>query len=85
MNIKLNSYSKREVESLRRIFDYVLVDEFSKKLFGNNQHQGIPKIISLDTNSDLISNHVNTRAKHQVEARIKRSIENYKSFLSNLS
>ncbi|WP_016754154.1 hypothetical protein [Leptospira santarosai] len=84
MNIKLNSYSKRDVESLRRIFDYVLVDDFSKKL-GNNQHQGIPKIISLDTNSDLISNHVNTRAKHKVEARIKRSIENYKSFLSNLS
>ncbi|EKS08722.1 hypothetical protein [Leptospira santarosai] len=85
MNIKLNSYSKRDVESLKRIWDYVLVDDFSKKLFGNNQHQGIPKFIFQDTNSDLISNHVNTKAKRKVEARMKRSLENYKSFLSNLS
>ncbi|EMP80047.1 hypothetical protein LEP1GSC162_0700 [Leptospira santarosai str. CBC1531] len=61
------------------------MDDFSKKLFGNNQHQGIPKFIFQDTNSDLISNHVNTKAKRKVEARMKRSLENYKSFLSNLS
>ncbi len=85
MNIKLNSYSKRDVESLRRIRDYICVDDFSKKLFGNNKHQGIPKFIFQDTNSDLISNHVNTKAKRKVEARMKRSLENYKSFLSNLS
>lgn len=31
----------------------------AKDFFGKNQLQGIPKLISRDTNSDLISNHVN--------------------------
>lgn len=59
----------------------------AKDFFGKNQLQGIPKLISRDTNSDLISNHVNAHAKRKVEARIKRLFEttNYKSFLSKLS
>ncbi|EMO01211.1 hypothetical protein [Leptospira interrogans] len=62
-------------------------NESAKDFFGKNQLQGIPKLISRDTNSDLISNHVNAYAKRKVEARIKRLFEttNYKSFLSKLS
>lgn len=36
MNIKLNSYSKRESTSLKRIWVFVIIDEYSKSFYLKN-------------------------------------------------